>query len=168
MLMYSLEVVMQKYIKEIYMKLWETEKFVLDLRTGELVRAKDNMYIQGENFEHAYKRLQESNFSWLRLTGNWFKDEKPAESLVNNTPRVVEDKPKKEPKEFIGYDMGDWEAFLAAKVEFLENLDLDQLLDWLSTLNKEQVDVVWKECVEYGLLERVKVVEGYLKYRYGK
>jgi len=190
------------------MKLWETEKFTLNLKTGELMRSLSNMYIQGENFEHAYKRLLESNLDWLRLTGNWFLDKEnlpsdKAEGLKNNTPIITDNKdeedeqddtyhgfkgfnfnpddlddddddeqpefkPYVEPKTFTGYDEKDWKDFLKAKTEFLESLDLDQLFDWLTTLEKPQVDDVWKTCVEYGLLERVKVVEGYLKYRYGK
>jgi len=164
------------------MRLWETEKFTLNLKTGELMRSLSNMYIQGENFEHAHKRLLESEMDWLRLTGAWFLEEDmekgAAEGLQNNIPLVENDdddddedielKPYKQPKKFTGYDEGDWKDFLKAKTEFLESLDLDQILDWLTTLEKAQVDDVWKTCIKYGLLERVKVVEGYLKYRYGK
>ena len=207
------------------MRLWETEKFTLNLKTGELIRSLSNMYIQGENFEHAHKRLLESEMNWLRLTGTWFLEKDmesgAAEGLQNNIPLVENDdenddendidwspsgfkmsdslrdsllnmeeerrrqmeengeydddddedielKPYKEPKKFTGYDERDWKDFLKAKTEFLGSLDLDQILDWLTTLEKAQVDDVWKTCIEYGLLERVKVVEGYLKYRYGK
>jgi hypothetical protein len=173
------------------MKLWETEKFTLNLKTGELMRSLSNMYIQGENFEHAHKRLIESEMDWLRLTGNWFLDssEEDLKSDISKENKFdkfdwrdnafnfgepeddddsTEEKPPEESKTFVGYEEKDWQDFLKAKIEFLESLDLDQILDWLTTLDKEQVDDVWKTCIEYGLLERVKVVEGYLKYRYGK
>ena len=154
------------------MKIWETEQFVLNLKIGELVRTKSMMYIQGENFESAQKKLMESNMDWLRLTGSWLKENQPtpaAEQLKNNTPIVMnEPVATKKPAEFIGFDLGDWKEFIEDKVEFIESLGLDQLFDWLSTLNREQVDTVLKDCTDYGFLEQVKVVEGYLKYRYGK
>lgn len=183
------------------MRLWETEKFLLNFKTGELIRSLDTMYIQGENFEHAQKRLLESKMDWLRLTGSWIhesrvSDDKLPEDFDSFTPNgfnykdnaqdrgyeggyddsVFDDddddlsklKANPEPKVFTSYSVKDWMEFKRDKVAFLESLDLDQTLDWLTTLDRNQVEVVKEACREYGLTRRMKVVNGHLRYRYGE
>lgn len=155
-------------------RLWETEKFTLNLATGALVRSVTTMFIEAENFEHAHNRLLQSGMVWLRLTGNWFTKEVIMPEYEDETNQDAFDdafnlykKPKKEPKTFDGFDIYDYEAFMIDPVRFLGDFNLDQLFDWLDSLEHSQVKSVWEVAVKNQLHDKTSIIEGFMSYKYG-
>lgn len=138
------------------MKLWETEKFTLDLITGELARSLSHTYVPAINFEQAQQRLVISGRSWLRLTGNWFNT--PDKNKFQYTEEAYT--PKME--ETTWYD-----KLKADPTGFLGGFNLDQLFDWLDTISKEEAQEVWITAIDNDLTKQIKIIEGYLMFKYG-
>ena len=138
------------------MKLWETERFILDLGTGELVRSTSHTYVPAINFEQAQKNLLLSGRGWLRLTGNWFKE--PIKEDFKYTKEAYAPKMA----ETTWYD-----KFEEDPKGFLSEFNLDQLFDWLDTITREEIQDVWVSAIDNDLSKEVKIIEGYLMFKYG-
>jgi hypothetical protein len=178
---------MQKYTKLFYMreKLWETEKFVLNLETGELNRALDRVYIRGINFEDASKNLIRAKFFWLRLTGNWFyKEQIMGESRIYEEDIGNEDEgdeeddyfdnyisPKKKGSKtgllFTGDNQRDYELYTSDPVEITSELGFDGFLDWLGYLSTEYVDKVYRFLRVNNHMTQANIVKGFKTYKDG-
>ena len=60
-MIFSLVTAMQKYTKTIYMKIWETELFALNFKTGELEGVITETFLGGETLVEAQQNLNKSN-----------------------------------------------------------------------------------------------------------
>ena len=69
---YSLVTATQKYTKTIYMKIWETEFFALNFKTGELEGLVGDLFLSGDTMGEAQKNLNKADKPHLRLTGDWY------------------------------------------------------------------------------------------------
>jgi len=139
------------------MKLWETERFVLDLTLGKLVRSISTTYVPASNFEEAQKKLLQSGETLLRLTGNWFIE--PVEGKLGDGYKEGLEESESTSLPF--------HSFKENPKEYLEDFTLDSLFDWLGTLSKEEAFDVWLASIEGELDKKSKVIEGYLMFKYG-
>lgn len=136
------------------MKVWESESFTLNFKTGELERAVSNNYFRGVNFEQAQLALVKANMPWLRLTGNWFTE--------GSKPKKINKKESTEVDDIIDF----YEGFIHPK-ELTKGMSLDDFYDWLDLGNKDDVEAALREFKKVNHDTHVPIIEGYLKNKYG-
>lgn len=145
------------HLKNIYnMKVWQSEYFALNFRTGELERAISPHYFEGVNFEQGQLSLVKANMPWLRLTGNWFinKDNAPLALTEGNSSEV--DK------------LNDfYEGFIDPK-ELTKDMSVDDFLDWLDISDElEDILATLTKFREAGMEKHIRLIVGHLKHKYG-
>jgi hypothetical protein len=182
-LTYSLVTAMQKYTKTIYMKIWETELFALNFKTGELEGVITETFFGGETLVEAQQNLNKSNKPYLRLTGDWYNggskspevDENWLEGKIDESiDRIKKDWEEKEMDFEIHWtpfkpEDADDEAKQRKNIEKLvTEMSIDDFIDWLDEQDKEYLLKLLKTLDSIGNLDAyIKTIEGHLTHKYG-
>lgn len=125
-------------------KYWELYYRAINFETGVLETFTSEHYIEAINFEDAHLKLKESNLVYLQLTGRHYDDATTVKNEIN------------------------FYEHLTKPSEIVNNMSLDEFLDWLSLGTEKDCDAALKAFEEEGLTNHVKIIKGYIKHKFKK
>lgn len=138
------------------MRTWESEVFVLNLETGEMMRTISPHYFQGVNFEQAQQSLVKSGLKHVRLTGNWFIGEQQPQTLAlpEHSNELID-------------ELDEAYLDLIDPRELVKDMSLDDFIDWLNISDElEDILATMQQFVRAGMKEHVQVIVGHLGHKY--
>lgn len=125
-------------------KLWETEFWAINYRTGTLEKYISDEYVPAINAQQACEKLVAFGQFHLRLTGRWFA----SQQRVENHNEFYEK--------------------LSQPSVLTEDMSYDEFCDWLELGTEDDIRAAIKAFKQDGLDEHVEVMELHLKMKYGK